>query len=93
MGFWKTERGICGHSWVDMMDNCMETLQRLKIKVGDKEHEITMEEFADLIEFISRGHIIAEIRHPQDGSRPLSKLFDDGVKTYKNRGQEIERDE
>ena len=57
-----------------------------KIKKG--EGEITMQEFADLVEFCSRGHIIADVRFPdKDAERPLSKLHDKGVETYSNRGQ------
>ena len=42
-----------------------------------------------LVEFCSRGHIIADIRYPdKDANRRLSKLFGDPeVETYPNRGQ------
>ena len=53
-----------------------------------KDHEITMRELADLVEFCSRGHLAVEVRHPNiDGGRPLSELHSYGVETYSNRGQ------
>jgi len=92
MGFWKTGRGVGGDSWADEMGRCMKALGRDKEPAGsktygDKEHEITMTEFADLVEFCSRGHIVAELRYPEDGQRPLSQLHDREVETYPNRGQ------
>lgn len=93
MGFWKTERGIGGDSWADELDRCMKALEGIKVPAGSKtygeeEHEITMAELADLVEFCSRGHIIAEVRHPgTDGERPLSQLHNSGIETYSNRGQ------
>lgn len=93
MGFWKTERGIGGDSWADEMDDCMKALEKLRVKssktYGEGEHEITMAEFADLVEFCSRGHLVVEVRYPErDGDRPLSKLHGDPeVHTYSNRGQ------
>lgn len=84
MGFWQTERGTGGDSWADALDDCMKQLS--KIKFG--KHEMTMVEFADLVEFCSRGHLSVVVRYPnQDGDRPLSKLHDKGVATYPNRGQ------
>ena len=95
MGFWKTERGIGGDGWADEMGRCMKALSKDCIprkKNGEgnpvKAHEITMQEFADLIEFCSRGHIIAEVRYPEtNGNKPLSELHCSGIKTYPNRGQ------
>ena len=93
MGFWKSERGINGDSWADEMGRCMDALSRDVVKGDSKtygkncNHEITMAEFADLVEFCSRGHIAAELKHLKDGDRPLSKLGDKGVETYSNRGQ------
>lgn len=93
MGFWKSKRGINGDSWADKMGRCMKQLERDKVPAGsktygDEEHEITMAEFADLVEFCSRGHLVVELRHPEtDGSRPLSQLNGKGVETYCNRGQ------
>lgn len=100
MGFWKSERGINGDSWADEMDGCMEVLGKMKVQyietelanvgIDDEqgEHEITMAEFADLIEFCSRGHLSVEVRYPEaDGERPLSQLHSNAVQTYPNRGQ------
>ena len=93
MGFWKTERGIGGDSWADEMGRCMKALEKMTVRgsktYGDEEHEITMAEFANLVEFCSRGHLIAEVRYPEaDGGRPLSQLHGDPkVQTYSNRGQ------
>ena len=94
MGYWKTERGIGGDSWADKMDDCMKALQKDMITGESKTHghlenyEITMREFADLVEFCSRGHIIAKVRHyAKDGGRPLSELHSWGVETYSNSGQ------
>lgn len=95
MGFWKSERGINGDGWADEMGRCMKQLEKEVVPAGskiygDEEHEITLQEFADLVEFCSRGHIIADIRYPNeaDGERPLSQLFGDKkVETYPNRGQ------
>ena len=93
MGFWKSERGINGDSWADQMDNCMKALGDDVVwnsRTYDYEnpHQITMQEFADLVEFCSRGHLVVEVRNPEtDGSRPLSALHSNGVETYSNRGQ------
>ncbi len=93
MGFWKTERGIGGDGWADTMDNCMKALERDTITGKSKTHGdledygITMQEFADLVEFCSRGHLVVEVRHAEDAERPLSNLHDAGIKTYSNRGQ------
>ena len=91
MGFWKSERGINGDGWADEMGRCMKSLRGMPVwnskTYGKGRHEITMAEFADLVEFCSRGHIVAELKHPKDGDRPLSKLGDKGVETYSNRGQ------
>ena len=100
MGFWRTKRGRIGDSWADALDDCMKKLETLKAKsykdIGgvhlDSDdgtgHEITMQEFADLVEFCSRGHIVAKVCYPDiDGQRPLSQLHDKGVETYPNRGQ------
>ena len=91
MGFWKTGRGIGGDSWADEMRRCMKNLQKIVAKnsktYGGKDHEINMAEFADLVEFCSRGHIVASLTL-EDGKRPLSQLHSDkSVKTYPNRGQ------
>jgi len=94
MGYWKTERGIGGDGWADTMDNCMKALQKDTLTGESKtyghleDYEITMREFADLVEFCSRGHLVVEVRYPEtDGQRPLSNLHDKGVETYSNRGQ------
>jgi len=110
MAFWKSKRGTIGDSWADKLDDCMEKLSELKAKsykdIGgvylDSDdgtgHEITMAEFADLVEFCSRGHIKCEFRHPDwelseyqyyssDEQRPLSELHNAGVETYPNHGQ------
>jgi len=93
MGFWKTERGIGGDSWADEMGRCMKNLSNDKVSGESKTHgtlldyEITMQEFADLVEFCSRGHILTSIRAGEEGGRPLSALHDDGVETYENHGQ------
>ncbi len=98
MGFWKSERGINGDSWADEMGRCREALSGMRAEMmrsdgevyhfdGNEGHEITMQEFADLVEFSTRGHLIVEVRHEQDAERPLSQLHDKGVETYPNRGQ------
>ena len=91
MGWWKTERGIGGDGWADEMGRCMKALTKITKPSGDealKDHEITMKEFADLVEFCSRGHLVVEVRHSEkDGGRPLSELHTWGVETYPNRGQ------
>ena len=99
MGFWKTERGIGGDSWADTLDDCMKKLETLKAKsyedIGGVRldtddgtgHEINMQEFADLVEFCSRGHLVVALRNQSDGQRPLSQLHDKGVETYPNWGQ------
>ena len=97
MGYWKSERGINGDSWADEMGRCMKALQKMtrptKSPTNDAEpterdHEITMAEFADLVEFCSRGHLVADVRYPEkDGGRPLSELGSWGVETYSNRGR------
>lgn len=91
MGFWKSERGINGDSWADEMGRCMKALEKMPEPSGDeliKDHEITMQEFADLVEFCTRGHLVCGLRHKKDGARPLSQLFGAyGVETYANRGQ------
>ena len=91
MGFWKTERGIGGDSWADEMDRCMKALEKMVVKssrtYGEEEHEITMVEFADLVEFCSRGHLNVQVNREEDAQRPLSKLHDKGVETYPNSGQ------
>lgn len=91
MGFWKTARGIGGDSWADEMGRCMKKLAQDKPAntktYGEGKHEITMAEFADLVEFCSRGHIIARVRHNEDSNRPLSELHAKEVDTYSNDGQ------
>uniref|UniRef100_A0A6H2A2I0 Uncharacterized protein n=1 Tax=viral metagenome TaxID=1070528 RepID=A0A6H2A2I0_9ZZZZ len=95
MGFWKSGRGINGDSWADEMGRCMKALSKDVLPRSKKDegnpieaHEFTMEEFADLVEFCSRGHLIVEVRYPErNGSRPLSELHNWGVETYPNRGQ------
>jgi len=91
MGFWKSERGINGDGWADEMGRCMKALAKMTVPSKGKvvkDHEITMEEFADLVEFCSRGHLIVSVRYPEkDGGRPLSELHCWGIVTYSNRGQ------
>ena len=95
MGFWRSERGINGDSWADEMGRCMKALSKDVVPRNEgedsnpiKAHEITMEEFADLVEFCSRGHLIVDVRYPEkDGGRPLSELHYWGIETYPNRGQ------
>jgi len=93
MGFWKSERGINGDSWADEMGRCMDKLGKdvvwnSKTHPEENPHIITMQEFADLIEFCSRGHLVVEVRHSEkDGNRILPALGDAGVETYPNRGQ------
>ena len=95
MGTWKSERGLNRDSWADELDRCMKALstncipRQTGVNGNPVEaHEITMQEFADLVEFCSRGHLTVEVRYPEkDGSRPLSELYCYGVETYPNRGQ------
>jgi len=93
MGWWRTARGIGGDEWADEMGRCNHALQKITVVdsklYGAEEHEITMQEFADLVEFCSRGHIVADVRFPErDGARPLSQLHGNAeVETYSNRGQ------
>ena len=94
MGFWKSGRGINGDSWADEMGRCMDRLGNdvvwnSKTHAEENPHIITMQEFADLVEFCSRGHLVVEVRNPdKDSKRPLSQLFGDPeVETYPNRGQ------
>lgn len=91
MGFWKSARGINGDSWADAMGDLMKKLSTDIIENSttypEGNHEITMVEFADLIEFCSRGHIRAEIDIGWNADRPLSQLHDKDVETYPNRGQ------
>ena len=95
MGFWKTERGTGADAWADTLGNCMKELQEKKLSgycdVGEDGHEITMQEFADLVEFCSRGHLVVNVRYSEDGGslgeRPLSKLYGKEVNTYHNKGQ------
>ena len=84
MGWWKTERGTGGDSWADEMDGLMKRLVAIHPRPN---HDITMAELADLVEFCSRGHLVVSIRHPEDADRPLSQLHDSGVETYANDGQ------
>ena len=89
MGFWKTERGTGADAWADTLGRCMKELQNKKLSgycdVGEIGHEITMAEFADLVEFCSRGHLTVEVK--DEGERPLSKLHDKEVNTIPNKGQ------
>ena len=91
MGFWKSERGINGDGWADEMGRCMKALAKMTVPSKDevvKGHEIAMEEFADLVEFCSRGHLVADVRYPEkDSGRPLSELYNWEIDTYPNRGQ------
>ena len=94
MGFWKSERGINGDSWADEMGRCMKALEKDVVTGNSKtygdnsSHEITMEKFADLVEFCSRGHLVVDVRYPAaDGGRPLSELHFNSVQTHSNRGQ------
>ena len=84
MGFWKSQRGLNGDQWADAFGDCMKELARIP---AGEDHEITMQEFADLVEFCSRGHLVVDLRYESDGSRPLSRLHDVGIETYPNRGQ------
>jgi len=95
MGWWKTERGIGGDGWADEVGRCMKSLAGMARGSGGntegeptESHVITMKEFADLVEFCSRGHLVVDVRHfEKDGGRPLSELHTWGVETYSNRGQ------
>ena len=91
MGFWKSERGINGDSWADEMSRCMKNLKKDKVQnsktYGEVEHEINLQEFADLVEFCTRGHLVAEVFGLANGKLPLSKLFGKEQETYPNRGQ------
>ena len=100
MGFWRTQRGRGGDSWADALDDCLDNLVAIKAKhyeetsgvVLDSDdgtgEEITIADFADLIEFCTRGHIIAEVRRPDKYSqRPLSQVHNREVVTFPNRGQ------
>lgn len=91
MGFWKSERGINGDSWADEMGRCMKALEKMTATnsktYGEGEHKITLNEFADLIEFCSRGHLVCEVFHLADGKLPLSKLSGKEQETFPNRGQ------
>ncbi len=91
MGWWKTERGVGGDEWADRFSDFRDILQEIK----HGEHEITLYDLADLVEFCSRGHLRVDLLFSQedaahtlvDGNRPLSQLHDEGVETYPNRGQ------
>ena len=97
MGFWKTGRGIGGDSWADAMGRCMKEIvgNRATFRqdasggesYGPEGHEITLAEFADLVEFCSLGHLTVEVTSDFGADRPLSELHTDGVKTIPNRGQ------
>lgn len=92
MGFWKTESGICGDPWADIMDEAMHKLAAFKVDktktYGEEPHEITMAEFGELVSFCSRGHLEVTVRHPEvDSLRPLSQLHDSEPETYSNSGQ------
>ena len=94
MGFWKSERGINGDGWADEMCRCMKALSAYSVPQTQESgkpvesHEITMREFADLVEFCTRGHLVCDVRYDdKDGGRPLSGLHCWGVETYPNRGQ------
>jgi len=91
MGWWRTVRGLGGDDWADEMDGAMHRLAAIGVGntklYGRAEHQITMAEFADLVEFCSRGHLVVTVRHPEDADRPLSKLSARGVETYANGGQ------
>ena len=94
MGWWKTERGFGGDSWADEMGRCTKALseQRMPKKENnggvEESGEITIQAFADLVEFCSRGHLEVNVKFPdKDGGRPLSELGNWGVETYPNKGQ------
>ena len=91
MGFWKTERGIGGDAWADEMGRCMKALSAMVVTgsktYGDERHEITLAEFADLIEFCSRGQLVVNTAGDFPDDHPIAELFDDEVKTIANRGQ------
>ncbi len=92
MGFWKSERGINGDSWADMMDNCLKVLQDDTVEGSkvypDEVHEITLGELADVVEFCTRGHLVVNMHDKADASMAVSRLHgDDSTETYLNGGQ------
>ena len=89
MGYWKTARGLGGDRWADLFDNMMHELAAAgpERNPDDGPYRFTMQELADLVEFCSRGHLVVEVRHPEDAGRPLALLHSNGVETYPNRGQ------
>lgn len=92
MGFWKSGRGINGDSWADKMGNCMKALQVDTVEGSqtypDEVHEITLAEFADVLEFCTRGHLAVHIDGRANAAMPLSELHSNpDTKTFSNRGQ------
>jgi len=83
MGFWRTKRGMIGDRWADALDDCIEQLGRLTTKhyenigtvvmgSGDGTcHEITLGEFADLVEFCCRGRVIVRLKDNKESNLPI----------------------
>lgn len=76
MGIWKTERGNGSDEWADQMDGLMSQLKG-----------ITLAEFADLVEFTTRGLLVVEVRPGVLPKMALAALHSDGQETFPNRGQ------
>jgi len=86
MGFWRTKRGRIGDSWADALDDCIKKLGKLKAKpykdIGgvvldsdDKTgYEITLGEFADLIEFCTLGRVTVRLKDNKESNLLLSQL-------------------
>ena len=86
MGFWRTKRGKIGDSWADALDDCIGKLIKLKAKpyediggvILDSDdgtgYEITLGEFADLIEFCSLGRVAVRLKDNKESSLTLSQL-------------------
>ena len=91
MGFWRSARGINGDQWADEMDRVIDRLAAMTVAdsklYGSESHEITLGELADLIEFCTRGQIVASVRDPALEELPLSGLRGNSVETISNRGQ------
>ena len=88
MGVWRTERGLGGDAWADIMDRALHELEAERLAGGKHEgHDITVQEFADVVEFCSRGHLTVEVSDGADGALPLLALHNAEVTTIGNRGQ------
>ena len=86
MGFWRTKRGRNGDSWADALDDCILKLGTLKAKsykeiggvVLDSDdgtgEEITLGEFADLVEFCTLGRVIVRLKDNKESNLLLSQL-------------------